>query len=58
MLDIKKIEEEAKKEMQKEAEAAAKKKIVSKLREIDAARKVVRNLEAELDVLKADIGEG
>ncbi len=57
MFDVKKVREEAEKELREEAEEAAKKKLISKLKELDRARKVVRNLERELEEIELDIGE-
>lgn len=57
MLDIKKVKEDAKKEWLKEKEEDAKGLIKDKLVEVEDARKIVRNLERELEDLYADITE-
>lgn len=57
MFDVKKAQDEAKEELAKERTDAAKKKIKSKLKDIESARAVVRNLEREYEVLLEDIGE-
>lgn len=58
LLDIKKIKEEALKEVNKDAEEKAKSLIKNKLREVEQARKILRNLERELEDLYVDIAEG
>jgi|SaaInl4_200m_RNA_FD_contig_41_242541_length_823_multi_8_in_0_out_0_2 hypothetical protein len=55
--DIKAVREKAEKEIQDERMEKAKKKLVTKLRELDAAKMVVRNIKHELKVLEADISE-
>lgn len=57
MFNIKEIEKEAKEELGNEQAQNAKTKIKSKLKQIEQARKVVRNLEHEYDMLLEDIGE-
>ena len=57
MFDVKKVQDEAKEELAKERGEAAKKKIKTKLKDIEAARLIVRNLEREYEVLLEDIGE-
>lgn len=57
MFDIKKIEAEAKKELADEQSKDAKNKIKKKVREIEQARRIVRNLEGEYEVLLRDIGD-
>ena len=56
MFDIKKIEEEARKEVVAEQAESAKAKIKAHLAKITAAKKVVANLELEYQALLADIG--
>ena len=56
MFDIKKIEEEARKEVAAEQADSAKAKIKAHLAKITAAKKVVANLELEYQALLADIG--
>lgn len=58
LFDVKKVREDAEKEFRKEREKEAKSKIIDKLKELEAAKKIVRNLEAELKVIEADIAEG
>lgn len=53
---IKTIEQEAKAELAKENGEKAKVKIKAKLREIDAAEKIVANLKGEYEVLLKDLG--
>lgn len=57
LIDIKKVQEEAEKEVREDAEKAAKVAIVGKLREIARAKKIVANLEAEYALLLRDLGE-
>lgn len=56
MLDINKVEREAREELQQEREDEAKEKLVAKLRELDRAEKVVQNIRNEMDILKREIG--
>ncbi|WP_287253173.1 hypothetical protein [Mesorhizobium sp.] len=56
MFDIKKVEEEARKEMAEEKAKAAKSKIKTSLVKIEQARTILRNLEEEHQVLLRDIG--
>lgn len=57
MIDINQVESEAKEIIRKEKHDAAVLKIKSKLAEIEKARTVLRNLERELEDIKADLGE-
>lgn len=57
MFDIKKVKETAEKEYREEKEKEAKEKIKVKLKELDKAKQVVRNLERELDDLYLQISE-
>lgn len=56
MFDIKKIEEEARKEVAEEQAVKAKSQIKAKLAQINAAKKVVANLELEYNALLLEIG--
>lgn len=56
MFDIKKIEEEAKKEVNDELAISAKTQIKAKLKQIDTAKKVLVNLNLEYDSLLREIG--
>lgn len=58
MIDIKNVQEEATKEIQKEKTEKAKDQIKSKMRELDKAKTIVRNIERELQELYAEIGAG
>lgn len=55
MFDIKKVQEEAAKELADEKAKKAKEKIKGKLREIDAAEKIVANLHRELEDLYGEL---
>jgi len=57
MFDIKKAKEEARKEIAEEQMGAAKAKYKKKLREIEAARKIVLNLERELEDLELELSQ-
>lgn len=57
MLDIKKVQEEAQKELVQERMEKAKRQVKSKLNEIENARRVVTNLERELEDLYAELGQ-
>lgn len=56
MFDIKKAEAEAREEVAKEAQEAAKAQIKAKLKSIEQARRVVANLEREYEVLLREVG--
>lgn len=56
-LDIKKVSEQAQKEVREEREAEAKEQVKDKLKELDDAKAVVRNVERELEDLYAELGE-
>lgn len=56
MFDIKKVEEEARKEIGEEKATAAKSKIKALLKRIEDSRKITANLELEYQVLLRDIG--
>lgn len=55
MKNIKEIKEEALKELATEKENKAKKMIKTKLIELDKAKKIVKNLERELEDLEDEI---
>lgn len=57
-LDLKKVEEDAAREIREEKTNAAKKRIKDVLIKIEAAKGVVANLEREKDDLLASISEG
>lgn len=56
MFDVKQVQKEAENELAEEKAKEAKTKIKAKLKAIDSAKKIVSNLEQELQVLLADIG--
>lgn len=56
-LDIKKVSEDAKKELREEREKEAKAQIKDKLKELEDAKAVVKNVERELEDLYAELGE-
>lgn len=58
LIDITNLEAEAQKEISDEITAKAKDAIKRKLRDLEAARAVVRNIEREIDDLKASIADG
>lgn len=58
MFDIKKVKEEAAKEIAEEQAKKAKSALVTALRKLEAAKQVVRNLEAEIRDLEASIEDG
>ncbi len=58
MFDINALEKEAQAEFAAEKTTRAKSALKSKLRELDTARGVVRNIERELDDLKQSIADG
>lgn len=55
MIDVKKVQEEAEKEIRDEKSKLAKDKIKAKLQERDKAKKVLRNLERELKDIYSDL---
>jgi F0F1-type ATP synthase epsilon subunit len=57
MFDIKKAKEEAEKELAIEKGEKAKKRIKEKLSQMDAAKKVVQNIERELEDLYVELGQ-
>jgi len=56
LFDVKAVQEEAEKELQKEAIEKAKARLKDHARKVAAARAVVANLEREGEVLLATIG--
>lgn len=58
MFDIKKVKEEARKQIADEAAAKAKTALVGKLRALDSAKKVVSNIEREIADLEQSIEDG
>jgi len=57
MFDIKKAKEEAEKEIAQEKGEKAKKRIKEKMAALDTAKKVVQNIERELDDLYVELGQ-
>ena len=58
LIDIKAIEEEARKEICDEAAKKAKKALVEKMRALAGAKSIVANIEREIEDLKASIADG
>lgn len=58
MFDIKAVRSEAAKEIAEEKAKKAKEALKSKLRALDAAKQVVRNVENEIADLEASIADG
>jgi anti-sigma28 factor (negative regulator of flagellin synthesis) len=58
LIDINAIEAEAKKEINEERSKKAKTALVTALRKKEAAMQVVRNIDAEIEDLKASIADG
>lgn len=56
-IDVKKVREEAEKEVQEERVTIAKKKVKMKLKEIADSELIVRNLKRELEDLYLEISE-
>lgn len=57
MFDIKKVQEEAEKEIMDEKLLVAKKRIKSKLNERESAKRILANIEREIDDLYVELGE-
>ena len=57
-IDVEAIEAEARKEIAEELTKKAKLALTQKLRALEAARQVVRNIEFDIDDLKASIADG
>jgi hypothetical protein len=58
MFDINAVRKEAENEIAAEKAAKAKSALKVKLRALDAAKQVVKNIEAEISDLTASIGDG
>jgi hypothetical protein len=58
MIDIKQVIKDAELEVSKERSEKAKRALVTKLRALEGAKQVVRNIEAEIEDLKASIADG
>lgn len=58
LIDIKAIEKDAQDEINKEVQGKAKTALVKKLRDLENARQIVRNIERDIDDLKASIADG
>jgi hypothetical protein len=58
MFDVKKVQEEAAKELADEAATKAKGRIKDKLRQIEQAKRVLANLNRELEDLYGEISQG
>lgn len=56
-LDIQNVKEQAEAEVKTERLEAAKRKVKNKLKEINTAEEVVRNLERELDDIYAELSQ-
>ena len=57
-VNISEIEEAAREEIQKEITGKAKNAIVKKLRELESARNIVKNIEREIEDLRQSIVDG
>lgn len=58
LFDIKAVEAEAMKEITEEKTKKAKAALITKLRALESAKQVVRNIEAEINDLKVSIADG
>lgn len=58
MFDIKKVMEEANKEIAEERSKKAKFALITALRKLEASKQVTRNIEAEIKDLQASIEDG
>jgi len=58
MIELKAIQQEAEAELKKEFADKAKAKIKAKMRDLETAKRVVANLERELQDVYAEIGTG
>lgn len=58
MIDIKKVKDEARAEIAKEKDEKAKVALVKKLRDLDAAERIVANIKREVEDLEASIADG
>lgn len=57
-IDFKQVRKEATQQLQEERIQEATKKFKAKIKEVEAARTVLRNLERELDVLEDELQAG
>ena len=58
LVEITDIEKEAQEEIRKEIQGKAKGALVKKLRDLENAKQIVRNIEREIGDLKASIADG
>lgn len=58
MIDIKSVKEEARKEIAEEQGKKAKDALKRKLRDLEAAKQIVRNIEREIEDIEASIADG
>jgi len=58
LIDIKEIEKDARLEIAKEIQGKAKTALVRKLRDLEASKQIVRNIESQIEDLKASIADG
>lgn len=58
MIDIKAVKEEARKEIAEEQGKKAKDALKRKLRDLEAAKNIVRNIEREINDIEASIADG
>ena len=58
MIDIKKVREDARKEVADKDAAKAKTALVAKLRQLSAAKGIVKNIEREIEDLEQSIADG
>lgn len=58
LIDIKAIEKEAQKQINEEMQSKAKAALVKKLRDLENAKQIVRNIERDIEDLKASIADG
>lgn len=58
MIDIKAVKEEARKEIAEEQGKKAKDALKKKLRDLEAAKNIVRNIEREINDIEASIADG
>lgn len=58
LIDIKAIEQEAQKQINAEIQDKAKTVLVKKMRDLENAKQIVRNIERDIEDLKASIADG
>lgn len=58
LIEIGKIEEEARKQINEERAKKAKDALLKKLRDLDNAEQIVRNIRRDIEDLKASIADG